>query len=65
MAINDGHLDSHTKTIGGTVAGTSATFAGTLDMHQIEELIVKARLARYDLKLAAGVLTLAPRTTSG
>jgi hypothetical protein len=47
-----------------TVTGTSATFTGTLDHHQIEELLHKAMVTRHDLKLVAGVLTLAPRTTS-
>jgi hypothetical protein len=64
MALNDTHLDLHTKSTGGTVSGTSATFTNTLSHHQLEELMTKARVGNYDLKLVAGVLTLAPRTLS-
>lgn len=64
MALNDSHLDFHTKSRGGTVSGTSATFTGSLDHHALEELMTKARVGGYDLKLVAGVLTLAPRTLS-
>lgn len=64
MTLIDNHLDFHAKTKGGTISGTSATFTGSLDHHQLEELMTKARVSQYDLKLVAGVLTLAPRTTS-
>lgn len=62
-----GDLDSHTKkqtTAGTSVSGASATFTGSMDTHQLHELLAMAEVSKYDLKLVSGVLTLAPKTVS-
>lgn len=67
MALNT-HLDDKLKKLAGlgsgafTVSGASATITGTLSGPQLEDLIRAASLTRYEVVVAAGVVTVQPRS---
>ena len=66
MAIQsdlDKHLSGKLTTGGYSVSGTTATITGDLDHHQLEELMTKAKVTKYDVKLVAGALKLLPQLT--
>lgn len=65
MALTDTFLDQLVAMRGGTIDADTATFDGDMEHTDLRELMRVAKQARYDVALVAGVLTVAPMTTSG